>query len=303
MLPYFSNPHGLKESVQPVTRASLYADDDEDSGQHKERNADQDGMLSELEQLLKRSLGEVYTDMNSMNESEESSRTKKRRRAEINDTAQEASLPESMPFRLISNKLPPKAVHIEAKPPPAIIAKEPECEDNTEEARRRQSQAQEVAVDFEWLINESKKSYPVRGFSPLARLIEFADLPTPHPPLLITEFAKPPPEPPTFAKCPPHTVPSPHYLSIADIQCPIIDMAPSPSNSSHASALTKKRRRRNPRKAHERPPPAFWRPLREWGSKAAGYAMGYGGSWPVYKDDPLRYRYQRDTMRKGVIVA
>jgi len=53
----------------------------------------------------------------------------------------------------------------------------------------------------------------------------------------------------------------------------------------------------------EKPPATFWRPLRRWGGKSSGYAMGYEGSWPVEREHELRgKRYVRDKMRKAIHV-
>ena len=60
-------------------------------------------------------------------------------------------------------------------------------------------------------------------------------------------------------------------------------------------------KRKRKRRTIERPPARFWRPLRCWGGKSSGYAMGYEGSWPVEDDDGLCQRhYVRDKMRKAV---
>ena len=57
------------------------------------------------------------------------------------------------------------------------------------------------------------------------------------------------------------------------------------------------------RRTVEKPPAAFWRPLRRWGGKSSGYAMGYEGSWPAEHEHELREkRYVRDKMRKAVHV-
>ena len=60
------------------------------------------------------------------------------------------------------------------------------------------------------------------------------------------------------------------------------------------------RKRKRRRKTVERPPAAFWRPLRGWGGKISGYAMGYEGSWPV--EHEYEQRYVRDKMRKAVFI-
>lgn len=49
----------------------------------------------------------------------------------------------------------------------------------------------------------------------------------------------------------------------------------------------------------DRPPPAFFRPMQEWGGKSAGYALGWQGSWPV--DRLTSRRYTRDKMRTGIL--
>lgn len=70
--------------------------------------------------------------------------------------------------------------------------------------------------------------------------------------------------------------------------------------SEQPVARSKRKRRQ---RTVEKLPAAFWRPLRCWGGKSSGYAMGYEGSWPVEHEHELREkRYVRDTMRKAVHV-
>ena len=65
-------------------------------------------------------------------------------------------------------------------------------------------------------------------------------------------------------------------------------------------ARPKRKRRRRRVEMH---PAAFWRPLRRWGGKSSGYAMGYEGSWPVEHEHELHKKgYVRDKMRKAVHV-
>ncbi|KZT07762.1 uncharacterized protein LAESUDRAFT_758326 [Laetiporus sulphureus 93-53] len=302
-VPKFSNPTLNGDALEITTRAALK--DDDVVIRSGETDENRSKLLSELEQLVKRSLGDVYLSMDaSMADEEEHLRKKKKRKTKRNDEAG-TDLVESMPFRLVSERLPPKPVSLSAQPIPALNVKEPECEDDDVEAERRRSQAQAVAVDFGWIEQEGEKIFHSHPQSDKKILHVQAKLPSPHPQMFLAEIPKDPPEPPKITSLKPgsEVLPSPHNPSYNDISCTVVSVIPTASVYALKDTHQKRRRRKHSRASEPRPPAMFWRPLLEWGAKAAGYAMGYGGSWPVYKDDPLRYQYHRDTMRKGVVAT
>jgi hypothetical protein len=68
--------------------------------------------------------------------------------------------------------------------------------------------------------------------------------------------------------------------------CPVVRVTQGKGDIGVVSNL-KARRKRVQRTAR------FFRPLREWGGKSRGYAMGYKGSWAVEKYD-TEYKYGRN---------
>ncbi len=92
--------------------------------------------------------------------------------------------------------------------------------------------------------------------------------------------------------------PSPHKVKRKGDALPVFSL--ELQGGEHPVAQPKRKRRR---KTVEKPPATFWRPLRRWGGKSSGYAMGYEGSWPVEHEHELREKhYVRDKMRKAVHV-
>lgn len=95
------------------------------------------------------------------------------------------------------------------------------------------------------------------------------------------------------------TPPSPHEVKSKGDALPVVSLKLQKSEQPVARPKRKRRRR-----TVEKPPAAFWRPLRRWGGKSSGYAMGYEGSWPVEHEHELREkRYVRDKMIKAVHVT
>ncbi|KAI0925832.1 hypothetical protein AcV5_008458 [Taiwanofungus camphoratus] len=298
MSPLFSNPNLLSLSLQPTSRAALNV---AEIGPRleTESSAHRAGMIAELNKMLMQSIDGLTPNAYDRERGQgEETRKNKRRRIEIKTTASgESPPPESLPFRLVSQSLPPKTIILQSKQVPDVIIKEPPCEDDDAEAERRALQAQAVAVDFEWILEESKRAYcPWRADNKVLHVK--ADLPAQEPAIMVVERLRPIRKPPKLSLSAPASAvrPSPHNLAPSVINYPIVDMtAEAPADVPES----RRKRRRKRRTIRPRPTATFWRPLREWGIKAAGYAMGYEGSWPVLKDDPLRHTYQRDTMRKG----
>lgn len=250
-------------------------------------------MLAQLEQMLKRSIGNL--DLQQDTNSDGDAHRRKRRRK---DGAAEPAAAEAMPFRLVSRTIAPKAIQLREKTPPPIKVKEPPCEDDANEAKIRRQQAQAVAVDMDWLLSESRR--PHLSHKPDNNIVHIdATLPLPEAGVMIVERPKPAIKPlRRVARAPSAQArPSPHELKYETIHCPIVNSKPSETTSRKV-----KKRRKASHPTPPRPPAMFWRPLRGWGPKVTGYAMGYEGSWAVFEDDPQRYHYQRDTMRKGILL-
>ena len=90
-------------------------------------------------------------------------------------------------------------------------------------------------------------------------------------------------------------LPSPHEVKLKGGALLVI-----PLKRQEGELPVARSKRKRKRRTVEKPPAAFWRPLRCWGGKSSGYAMGYEGSWPVEDDDELRQKcYVRDKMRKA----
>lgn len=79
MIPRFANPHTYSQSTSYVSRGELYTD----SNVNEDANVAEEGVLSVLEQLVKRSLGEYISDHVDIPK-EPTERKKKRRRVEEN---------------------------------------------------------------------------------------------------------------------------------------------------------------------------------------------------------------------------
>ena len=94
------------------------------------------------------------------------------------------------------------------------------------------------------------------------------------------------------------TRPSPHEAKSKGNALPVVSLK---SQTSEQPVMRPKQKRK--RRTVEKRPAAFWRPLRRWGGKSSGYAMGYEGSWSVEHEHELREkRYVRDKARKAVHV-
>ncbi|KAH9838314.1 uncharacterized protein C8Q71DRAFT_856279 [Rhodofomes roseus] len=297
MFARFANPHALDAKIEIVSRNTITEDDTESTGEALR----DDGLLSELDRLVKRSLGELDVP----GSVEEKSR-KKRRKIEKDSTknCQEGSAESmaSIPFRLVSRTLPPKEIELRPAGPPVIVVKEPSCEDNNEEAECRRARAQEAAIDLGQIMSmQSRKLDDSHRTNGRGAIHVTCELPSPSSPVIVVEQSKPTPQRPKIVNSKPSLEirPSPHTLR-PNIHVPVVAVTAVPEDSKSKSSRNIRRARAKAHTTPPRPPATFWRPLREWGVKAAGYSVGYEGSWPVYENDQSRYKYQRDTMRKGV---
>jgi hypothetical protein len=75
--------------------------------------------------------------------------------------------------------------------------------------------------------------------------------------------------------------------------CPFVPL------TDQARSDKPKRKRKNRHAVRDRPFPAFYRPMQEWGGKSAGYALGWRSSWPADRRESRQY--VRDKMRKGTV--
>ncbi|KAI0636085.1 hypothetical protein C8Q77DRAFT_1155796 [Trametes polyzona] len=298
MIPKHANPYFLTEQTTVVSRSALREDSDDELGP-PEADPERAEMLARLENILKRSIEDVLPSTTRAGgdvESTDPPRKKKRRKVEeaIAPTQQEEQ-PVAVPFRLLSGTAQPKPIVLAPKAPRVIVAIAPAFEDTAEEAERRAARAREVAVDFDWVVSESRKPYlpPPNAAKKLRNVV--ASIPSPEPRLLLLQVPKPTPKPPRASLADPSVPiePSPHAHDTSC--CPIVDVPPA---EPLTDATRKRKRRRG--KARDGPAvqPAFWRPGEGMGGKSWGYAWGYEGSWPLAPDETPRYR--RDTMRKAV---
>ncbi|KAH9928422.1 hypothetical protein B0H21DRAFT_121928 [Amylocystis lapponica] len=296
MFPQSSNPHLLPHAIEITSRAALDSSVDDHKAEGA-RTAEYNQMIADLEETLKKSLGDVYSNPKVLAQSlEPESQKRKRRRLEGGpEAADSCLLTDSLPFRLVSHSLPPKPVLLQPEPTPVIIAKEPPCEDTDFEATRRTLQAQAVAVDFSWVLAESKEAYP--GAKENIIHVDIPSLTSDPPAMMIAERGKPPHRKPKIlgSMSPFEGKPSPHSLPAA-VCCPTFDIVTASQDSSPQS---NKRRRRKLASSRSKPPAMN-------GAKSASLeyaARGFEGSWPVAANDLRRYSYQRDRMRKGIMAG
>ncbi|KAH8117685.1 hypothetical protein DFH11DRAFT_1540994 [Phellopilus nigrolimitatus] len=66
-------------------------------------------------------------------------------------------------FRLLSSNRTSRPIYVQPKPPKIIKVVEREHEDNAERAELRRRRAQEAAVDFPWLLAQSRLKYPMQN--------------------------------------------------------------------------------------------------------------------------------------------
>jgi len=299
MPPRFHNPHLLTQSAHTVSRADLERDGD-DSPDGPEPLGTQDGsILAALESLVKRSLGEFTLHAEEHNEGSE--RKKKPRRIQESTPTPIHEL-ESTPFRLLSSS-EPKRLSLKPPPPPVIKSLEPQCEDNESEARIRAERAAAVAVDASWVLQESRTPYHTSSRDNIKRytLLNPASSVTPSPIQILSLPPSSPPLYPTSSRLPEKSRPSPHDIQKVNLACPITDIAPPPQPLAGKRGSKRRRSKGPPR---EKPRPAFWCPLREYGGKSAGYAYGHANSRPIYSEEARRRRvYRRDRMREGEFVV
>ncbi|KAI0300764.1 hypothetical protein BC826DRAFT_990298 [Russula brevipes] len=275
-VPRFTNPHcSHEQQTVTVSRATLFP-----QSPHFVANDDK---LAELDSILKTNLDLSHT------------RKRKRRTSSIGQSAPHEAH-EHAPFRLLSAIDPPKVISLEPKPLPTRTIWEPPCEDNDRESDLRRQRACSAAVEIPSLIR-SAQAYISRPQKPDKVIRASVDVPLSSLAFFLAEIPHNNPRP-LRASHERAALPSPHDVTLKG-DLPVISL--QLPRSEQPMARPKRMRRR---RTTERPPPTFWRPLRCWGGKSSGYAMGYEGSRPVEDEYEQRQKYYaRDKIRKVVYIS
>ncbi|KAK7469388.1 hypothetical protein VKT23_003863 [Stygiomarasmius scandens] len=178
MIPRHSNPHLLSQafSVQKVSRNLLFQESCSTTSHSQsledvqtiETEVNEQERADLLKRLNKRVLEEFEFNLGPSYENErkdtiqdlppddadQGKRKSKRRKLENSTKKEDASFP----FRLFSRT--EKTILLEPGPPkPPPCYREPSYEDSPSEAQSRRERAQSIAVDYAWILNESKREY------------------------------------------------------------------------------------------------------------------------------------------------
>ncbi|TCD61656.1 hypothetical protein EIP91_008125 [Steccherinum ochraceum] len=316
MIPKFTNPHLRASNTHIVSRDDLIVETVEE---HEGPVQDEDA-LSTLEVLIKRSLGE-FQAQNGVDSSEGSSeRARKRKRTIVKETDEERKLDASneavesilryLPgvldlkaFRLVSKSRTPFLLSLKPKPAPVLRVLEPSYEDDENEARIRTERAAAIAVDADWVFRESQKSYPAPpGTDKLVGMS--TDTIFGGPAMFIAQLPLPPSvngHAPTRPRLPEKSRPSPHNPNTEKLKYPVVEC--QPTQVEEKRRVSRRRRKAEQKQKEPRPPPAFWRPMMQWGGKSAGYAFGFTSSRPIWTETTRWRPYRRDNMRKATVVV
>ncbi|KDQ24617.1 hypothetical protein PLEOSDRAFT_1107548 [Pleurotus ostreatus PC15] len=308
MIRKFSNPHFLALSEQAVSRLELHESDDN----QEQLSAD---ALTNLQETLKRHI-EGALDVNPVAHDEGRKRKKRKVAQDFFSDAEHEGERNVVLFRLFSTRAQPELVSLAPLPPPPSIYREPECEDSPEMAKKRALFCGQVAVDAEWVMEQTTVRYldPLsRG--PLERAQRSRTSTTPTQSMLLLER-------PLSIN---HNLrsstrqPVATHASVLDggspplAHVPVLNVTPVPGDAAHSSEIKRKRKRvRAKAEKTERPSPNYWAPDPAWGGKCLGYAFGY----PSHLNNAYSYDYDyglgsggsagnsrrvyRDTMRKAV---
>ncbi|KAI9460363.1 hypothetical protein F5148DRAFT_1216856, partial [Russula earlei] len=275
-IPRFTNPHSIHDQhIVTTSRANVFP--------QRPRFVVDDDKLAVLDELLKQTTGSLEASHVRM-------RKRKRHTNAMEGQSTSHTAYEPAPFRLLSVEHPPKVISLEPKPLPTRIPWEPPCEDNDLEADLRRQQALSAAVDIPSLFRSAEAyiSLPQKADKVIHA---YSDVPLSSVVLFVAEM------PPNNTRRPfgvSHdraTRPSPHEVKPKGDALPVITLE---MQGSEQLAACRKRKRR--RRTIERRPATFWRPLRCWGGKSSGYALGYEGSWPVEDECETELCYVRDKM-------
>ncbi|KAL5526079.1 hypothetical protein ACEPAG_7417 [Sanghuangporus baumii] len=155
-IPKFTNPYVLAASTQPCSRADIF--DDSDSPKAFEKDVGFDEGLKWLEDCLR---GSFVYDVQRREEKGEDAKERPRKRRKNNDEAKDGHEESSVfEYRLLSSDKQPREINVQPKPPKSIRVIEPEYEDSPKRAELREHRAREVAVDFDWIMEQSRLSFP-----------------------------------------------------------------------------------------------------------------------------------------------
>ncbi|KAJ3975769.1 hypothetical protein EV361DRAFT_440003 [Lentinula raphanica] len=144
MLPRFVNPHLSRIPIEKTSRNEVFHDNSPDHGPQIDNTAQT--TLKDLHKRLHDSL-EFKIEVP----------PQKRRKLSEKETS---SPPKSEPilFKLLSDTQGPKLININPPPKPPPHYREPDYEDTEEDAARRREYSKAVAVDYDWVIQESTKT-------------------------------------------------------------------------------------------------------------------------------------------------
>ncbi|KAJ4468138.1 hypothetical protein J3R30DRAFT_3715014 [Lentinula aciculospora] len=176
MLPRFVNPHLTSITSKKTSRAVVFQED---------LNSDIE-LDNEHQLLLKNLLHKRICD--SLDIVVEVSR--KRRKISDKKLALEPIL-----FNLVSSE-EPRLININPPPPkPPPHYREPTYEDTEKDASKRREYSKAIAVDYDWVIAESKKTYlPFPSWKSRvthATCSPISESPAAAPPLLVLEYLQP----------------------------------------------------------------------------------------------------------------
>ncbi|KAF5384596.1 hypothetical protein D9757_007455 [Collybiopsis confluens] len=153
MLPRFVNPHLATLPTEKTSRASVFNDDLDSNDEQNQNVSDVEERVALLNYLHKRLL-------DSMDFVAETSK-QKRKRIKLSEDSGHSQKLDSDPgvclFKLTSETERPILLHPPHPKPPSCY-REPSYEDSESEALKRQQRSQAVAVDFDWVLEESRKS-------------------------------------------------------------------------------------------------------------------------------------------------
>ncbi|KAF8510784.1 hypothetical protein JB92DRAFT_2938248 [Gautieria morchelliformis] len=263
-----SYPH-LSSSTQLTSRAALFQDDELGNTLLTQSGQESPSEVQQLHDLVRRSLGNFEACQTGAE------------RQKLNEVPLEVDpRPTDTPFRLISRTLPARPIQLTSAHHSSVRNQRP-AEDTVDEARLRQLRAHEAAVDTDQVLIYTHPSSP-RANSTSTDTTNASKLPnllvTERHPLTVTAVSKA------------EEIQTKHGLPKC---CPFVPL------TDKARSDKPKRKRKKHRPVRDRPLPAFYRPMEEWGGKSAGYALGWRGSWPVGRLESSRY--VRDKMRKGTL--
>ncbi|KAF5359129.1 hypothetical protein D9756_003145 [Leucocoprinus leucothites] len=258
MIPRSVNPHLVLEKTQTVSRKLL--DEKEDENGYSQPDL---GLMDEFNAVMKRTAPQFDVE----------ERLKKRRKVTAQVDKAEGKEEEPILFRLISRG-PPVPVSLKPKQERLMNVKEPEVEDNEAQAKERRERAFAVAVNADWVMEESLK--PSRHPSTQSSVLHLK-LPSPltsNSTVMILCHNKPArnTRPPVQRKLgyPYDASAKPEPLQSSARVNPIIDLN---RTLDDVNATKPKRRRRRKVKTIEH---KFWRPDPNIKGKCMGYAMGFG---------------------------